>query len=80
MKAIWLNKPYVIVDDSGEGVTVQAVWADAPPERQFVAYSDSTLVVDPTDAQWAEAVMAAGANSEPPVDRLPAGCDGWSPA
>jgi hypothetical protein len=55
MKAIWQGMPYVVVDDDGDGVFVEAAWPSAAPERHYVSYSDRTLVVDPTDTEWSRA-------------------------
>lgn len=56
MKATWHGMPYVVVDDDGEGVFLESVTPGPPPARQYVAYADQALLIDPTDDEWQSAV------------------------
>ena len=53
MKAIYHGAPYHIVSDDGEGVTLECLDEDAA--TFYVDFSAATLVIDPTDTEWASA-------------------------
>ena len=53
MKALWHGAPYHITDDDGEGVTLECLDEDAA--SFYVEFSSPTLVIEPTDTEWASA-------------------------
>jgi ribose 5-phosphate isomerase RpiB len=53
MKAIWRGVRCAVVDDDGDGVLLDLIASDGGTTRTYVPYSDSALVVDPTDGEWA---------------------------